>query len=152
MNALEQELQGVKRLGFDTAPIIYFVEANPRYDALLVPVFQRISTGALVGVTSVVSLTEVLVYPLRLGRNDMAQQYRLLLQQSDYFELIDITPAIAEYAADLRARYNLRTPDALQLAGAIRRGCDAFLTNDANLQRVSELRVLTLDTLANSAS
>lgn len=152
MNMLQQALQGVKRLGLDTAPIIYFVEANPRYDSLLVPVFQRISTGTLVGVTSVVSLTEALVYPLRLGRSDLAQQYQSLLQQSEYFELVDITPAIAEYAADLRARYNLRTPDALQLAAAIRRGCDAFLTNDANLQRVGELRVLTLDMLTDNAT
>jgi predicted nucleic acid-binding protein len=58
---------------------------------------------------------------------------------------IDVTTATS--AADLRARYNLRTPDALQIATAITAGCNAFLTNDAALQRVSELRVLVLDQL-----
>jgi predicted nucleic acid-binding protein len=45
----------------------------------------------------------------------------------------------------LRARYNLRTPDALQVATALVRRCEAFLTNDARLKRVTEIRVLTLD-------
>ena len=44
---------------------------------------------------------------------------------------------VAYLAADLRARYNLRTPDAIQIATAILTGCDAFLTNDDGLRRVS---------------
>lgn len=48
-------------------------------------------------------------------------------------------------AADFRARYNLSLPDALQAAVALVAGCDAFLTNDAALKRVTELRVITLD-------
>ena len=31
---LDDALQGVSSLAFDTAPIIYFVEANPSYDKL----------------------------------------------------------------------------------------------------------------------
>mgnify|MGYP005852100847 FL=1 len=30
---LETKLTGVTKLGLDTAPIIYFVEAHPHYDA-----------------------------------------------------------------------------------------------------------------------
>jgi len=62
--------------------------------------------------------------------------------------MIDVDGMIAERAADLRARYNLRTPDAIHIATAIVAGCDAFLTNDLALRRVTELRVLTLSTLA----
>jgi predicted nucleic acid-binding protein len=40
-------------------------------------------------------------------------------------------------AASLRARYGLRTPDALQISVALAAGCSAFLTNDARLQRVT---------------
>jgi predicted nucleic acid-binding protein len=39
----------------------------------------------------------------------------------------------------------LSLPDALQAAVALVAGCDAFLTNDAVLKRVTELRVITLD-------
>jgi predicted nucleic acid-binding protein len=41
----------------------------------------------------------------------------------------------------------LRTPDALQIATALEAGCEAFLSNDAGLRRVTELRVLILDDL-----
>jgi hypothetical protein len=47
------------------------------------------------------------------------------------------TTYVAERAAELRARYNLRTPDALQVATALVRRCEAFLTNDARLKRVT---------------
>jgi hypothetical protein len=57
---LDDALAGVARLGLDTAPIIYFVEAHPNYDARVTAVFQRIATGALTAYTSVISLREVL--------------------------------------------------------------------------------------------
>ena len=41
----------------------------------------------------------------------------------------------------------MRLPDALQLAVAIEQGCEAFLTNDRRLARLTELRVLVLDDL-----
>jgi predicted nucleic acid-binding protein len=47
----------------------------------------------------------------------------------------------------LRARYNLRTPDALHVATRIDATCDAFLTNDAGIKRVIEIAVLVLDEL-----
>jgi len=50
--------------------------------------------------------------------------------------------------AELRARHNLRTPDALQIAAALVTGCQAFLTNDGSLKRVTDLSVLVLDELS----
>ena len=50
-------------------------------------------------------------------------------------------------AAELRARYRLRLPDAIQLAVALNAGCQAFLTNDRDLQRVTAVRILSLEDL-----
>jgi len=73
------------------------------------------------------------------------------LLESERFSVLPITVEIAELAADLRARYNLRTPDALQVATALAHRCEAFLTNDARLKRVAEIRVLTLEELRNAS-
>jgi predicted nucleic acid-binding protein len=54
---------------------------------------------------------------------------------------------VAARAAELRAHYRLRLADALQVALALHAGCEAFLTNDLALRRVSELRILELDEL-----
>ena len=147
MNSLPEPLREVRRLGFDTAPVIYFVEAHPEYDSQITPIFERIEQGELEGVTSVITLLEVLVQPIRLNRIDLVSRYRQLLLDSERFSTLPITVEISEVAAELRARYNLRTPDALQVATALVRRCEAFLTNDARLKRVAEIRVLTLDDL-----
>jgi predicted nucleic acid-binding protein len=144
---LDAALRGVTRLGFDTAPIIYFVEAHPRYDALVTEIFQRVSDGILTGVTSVITLSEVLVHPILQHKTRLQGEYHDLLLSSANLHTVEISAAGAELAAVLRARHRLRTPDALQLAAALDAGCEAFLCNDAGLRRVTELRVLVLDEL-----
>jgi predicted nucleic acid-binding protein len=144
---LDDALAGVARLGLDTAPIIYYIEAHPHYEVLVERVFDLIASGSLIGVTSTITLTEVLVQPLLHGNSHLQQEYRDLLLHSDHFEIIPIDAIIADLASDLRARYRLRTPDALQIAAAILSGCQAFLTNDSSLGRVADLRVLVLDNL-----
>jgi predicted nucleic acid-binding protein len=147
MIRLDDALANISALGFDTAPIIYFVEKNPRYDALVTAIFQRVAAGSVRGVTSVISLSEVLVHPLSQGNTHLSAEYRNLLLNSRDFSTLSIDAAIAEGAAGLRARYNLRTPDALQIATALSAGCTAFLTNDVRLQRVAAITVLVLDEL-----
>ena len=50
MIKLDAALAKVNALGFDTAPIIYFVEANPRYDSLVTAIFQRVANGTVRGI------------------------------------------------------------------------------------------------------
>lgn len=147
MIRLHDALAAVSRLAFDTAPIIYFMEAHPRYDALVSAIFERVARGELEGLTSVISLTEVLVHPIQQGNQTLGDLYTDLLLHSEHFETVPIDAATAGYAAKLRAKHQIRTPDALQVASALTAGCDAFLTNDAKLLRVTELRVLVLDQL-----
>ena len=120
MTNFQDLLSTVSRLFFDTSPIIYFVEAHPTYDALLIEAFQLISQDRIVGVTSTLTLTEVLIHPLRVRATELSQQYRDFLTNSTNFELRIIDSSVAERAAELRARYRfLRTPDALQLSVAL---------------------------------
>ena len=95
-------------------------------------------------VTSALTVTEVLVHPLRLGRADLADQYRAILLGDSALRLVHLDAEVAIRAAELRARYNLRTPDAVQLASALVAGAEAFLTNDSDLSRVAEIRVVQL--------
>jgi predicted nucleic acid-binding protein len=44
----------------------------------------------------------------------------------------------------MRVKYNLKLPDALQIATALETGCDAFLTDDKALKRLTELKILVL--------
>ena len=147
MITLAAALSGVTRIGFDTSPIIYFVEASPAYDSIVTDIFQRIDGGQVFGITSSISICEVLIAPIRDGNDELHAAYKDLLINSSHFETTPITADTAELAALLRARYKLRTPDALQIASAIESNCEVFLTNDLALKRVTEIRVLVLDEL-----
>jgi predicted nucleic acid-binding protein len=142
---LDDALKNVSLVAFDTAPVIYFVEANPVYDALVTEIFQRIDNGKITGLTSVISLCEVLVHPIRNQNQILKQRYFDILLNSPNFFTNPTTAKIAETAAELRAKHNLRTPDALQIATALENGCDAFLCNDNGLKRIAEIKILILD-------
>lgn len=140
-------LKGVRRLAIETAPLIYFIEQHPAYLDRMHVIMRQIDAGTLEGVTSVITLTEVLTHPIKSGRRDIVEAYRDILLHSRHLTLVSVNAAIAERAAELRARYNLKTPDALQVAVALYAGCEAFLTNDSDIKRVNEVRVLVLDEL-----
>jgi hypothetical protein len=59
-----------------------------------------------------------------------------------------VTLALADSAARLRAKYGLRTPDALHLATAITGSATGFIGNDHAFQRVTELEILLIDAVA----
>jgi predicted nucleic acid-binding protein len=132
-------------VGLDTPVFIYFIEAHPDYGPIVEPLVRtRITPGHNVAVTSPISLAEVLVQPLRVGRADLVLAYRALLTGWPNIALRDITPVQAEMAADLRARYGIDLTDACQLAAALADKATVFVTNDAQLRRVTELTVLIL--------
>ncbi|QFS42810.1 type II toxin-antitoxin system VapC family toxin [Nostoc sphaeroides] len=139
---ISDALANVSRLFLDTAPVIYFVERNPQFVDLVDPIFERLSTD-ITAVASGITLSECLVGAIRLGLADLEQAFVDVLQQEQVV-FVEINAAIAREAARIRVRYNLQLPDALQVAAAIIAGCEAFLTNDAALKRVKELRVLVV--------
>lgn len=140
------QLQG-QIVGLDTAPLIYFIEENPNYLHFTDAFFESMFRGEFRVVTSVLTITEVLVHPLRQGNTILAQQYHDILFNSQGLMTIEVLPDIAETAAQLRASNNLRTPDAIQIATAIREGASFFVTNDARLPSLPGLSVLVLEQL-----
>lgn len=147
LKLLDEAIEGIGRLAIDTAPIIYFIEENPRYLSLVGSIFERVARGSLPAVTSAITLCEVLTRPLQQGRDDLREGYTELLLNAEHFSTLPLDVEAATLAARLRARHGIRTPDAFQIACALASECDAFLTNDGTLKRVDEIRVLVLDDL-----
>lgn len=140
------QLQG-QAVGLDTAPLIYFIEQNPTYLEMTRLFFRAVARGEFRVVTSVVTLLEVLIYPLRRGDTTLAQRYRNILLNSQGLRTVQVSREVAEAAAQLRAVHNLQSLDAIQMATAIREGASFFLTNDARLPSLPGLEVLVLDEL-----
>lgn len=138
------KLAGASRIAIDTATFIYFLEEHPTFGPIVEPLFVSLDEGRMAGVSSELTLLEVLVRPLAEGREDLASAYRRLLLDSESLLLHPIDRAVLEEAARIRARYRFRSPDAIQLATARLAGADAFVTNDARLRLFADVPVIVL--------
>ena len=85
------------------------------------------------------------MHPFRMGNDHLAEEYRNILLNAEGLKTYAITHNISENAARLRAKYNIRTPDALQIATAITANAEIFLTNDQALKKISEIKVMCLN-------
>ena len=146
MTSLLRELRN-RSVALDTMIFIYAFEDHPVYQAILKSFFHALEKGELHAVTSTLTITECLVQPYRKKDFALSAQYLVLFRNFPNLSIIPLTDDIAERAAFLRAQYNLRTPDAVQLATALVSGCHAFLTNDDRFLVVEGIRILVLDQL-----
>jgi Predicted nucleic acid-binding protein, contains PIN domain len=138
-----------KKIFLDTAPLIYYIEENPLYTGVLNDLFTTGKTKKNQFISSVVTLIEVLVLPLREGKTELAETYKQILTGSHSIEIVDINVDISVIAARLRADKALKTPDAIQVATAIYTSSDYFLTNDKRLKSINEIEVITVDELSS---
>lgn len=134
-----------RRIMLDTAPVIYFIEEHVSFGQIADEIFQTIRDSVRYqAFSSVITLIEVLTHPMRQATFELVEKYRNFLLKSANFTIYSIDPTIAEKAAELRAKYSLRTPDAIQIAVGVKNGGSLFITNDKNLTRVDDIEVLLL--------
>src|SRR4030095_16104248 len=91
---------GPGAVGLDAVAFIYFIEEHPTYLPVLQPLFAEADTGRAL-VTSALTLHEVLVVPVRLGNQPLADQYDAILTESRGIRLVDITLDQLRFAARL---------------------------------------------------
>ena len=133
-------------VALDTAVFIYFIEENKSFLPIVKPVFETIHSGDLAAATSGLTLMEVLVMPYRVNNFALAERYESLLTRSRGLRFVDLNRPLLRGAARLRGAFNLKPPDALQVAAAMAVGCRVFLTNDRRLPSIPGLQVIQLQT------
>lgn len=139
---------GAGPVALDTSIFIYLIEESPEWLPLVQSIFASAANGERVLVISELTLLEVLVVPYRIGDLSLAERYEALLTRSRGLTMVNIERNQLRAAAQLRARYKLRTPDALQIASALTARCSTFLTNDRRLPEIGGLRIAQLSDLS----
>ena len=148
MAALASALAGHKLIALDTSVWIYHFEGSPAYGRAADSVLEAISQGQIEAVASELVLLELLVAPLRKGAQDVADEIEMTLLHFPHLQLAPVTRAVLLRAAEIRARYGLRTPDAVMVATAIESGATLSVTNDSAWRKVREIEVVLLRGLA----
>lgn len=145
---MNELLTGLRRVFLDSAPVIYFVERHPVYCRILEPVFMRLEAKDLIAVTSPITLAECLVLPMRLERMEVIEAFLEIVGGERSAVFVPLRRDTARMAADIRSRYNLTLTDSFQVAAALQGNSDALLTNDRDLSKVTDLRVILVEELA----
>jgi predicted nucleic acid-binding protein len=147
IDRLRSFLRRHRRVLLDTSVFIYQLESNPRYLACTDPIFSWLELPSVEGITSTVTMTELLVQPYREGDEQRADDFYGLLSTYPNLEWIAPNLEIADLAAKIRATHRLRTPDALQAATAVHSRATGLVTNDPVFQRVGSFQTLVLEDL-----
>ncbi len=124
----------------DTNIVIYAVEAHPTFG---VRAQTRIATALAAGdalqISDLVRM-ECLVLPLRIGDVVLQRQFQAFFARPE-IQVVGITAAVCDLAAQIRATTRFKAMDSLQLAAAVEHKANVFLTADARLSSFTGLTV-----------
>ena len=126
----------------DTAPIIYLLEDHPQFAEEFLPLFELIESGRIQAIVSPVTIAEVVAGPLNSGNEILAGRYFKALTSGPHWMVQELNAELSFLAARIRIRYQLKLPDAIQIATAIYTGSSAFITHDRDFRGVDEIKIL----------
>ena len=114
----------------DSCLVIHAFENHPDKAPTVRALMSTVAADRL-AVSPLVTL-ECLLKPLRLGDHALEKRYETALRK---FVQLPLPESVFVSAARLRARFNLKTPDAIHLACAQLHGCEQLWTKDNRLAR-----------------
>jgi len=127
---LRQTLSGHRWLLLDTMVFSYHLSAHPRYAPLSRVVLEAVESGQVMGLTTTVTLAEILSLPAKMSDRTTMLEYELYLTHFPNLRWVPLDAALAREAAWIRGTTGLRLPDAVQVAAARQAGADGIVTND----------------------
>jgi len=145
--AVASALAGHRLIALETSIWIYYFEGSADFGRAAAAVLEAVSAGQVAAVASELVLLELLVAPLRKGAQDVADEIEMTLLHFPHLELAPVTRAVLVHAAEFRARYRLRTPDAIMVATAVESGATLAVTNDGAWRKIEEIEVVLLRNL-----
>jgi predicted nucleic acid-binding protein len=142
MGLAQQLMGGVVYV--DSAPLIYFFEKKEGFFQQLNEFFKVCEKGEITLITSALTVSEVLTYPILIKKTKLIKEYENFFETSNSIRVFDIGIPEAKLSAELRALHNLKTPDALHVATAMECSATHFLTNDFKLKKIPSIEIVTL--------
>lgn len=108
-------------------------------------ILDAVEEGEITGVTSEITLAEILVKPLERRAVDLASAYEKMIAPGPNFDVLPVRRDILIKAAAIRSgRQSVRLPDAIHIASAESSDCMFFVTDDRRLKVSDRMTLLGL--------
>lgn len=125
----------------DSSALIYLVEGAASFATAVrerLTELQRAHPDLQTAVSRLAHL-ECRLHPLKNGDDTLLARYDAFFDRPDLL-CVELNATVVDLATLLRARYGVKTPDALQAASCLQLGNDhLFLTGDAAFRRIAGL-------------
>jgi predicted nucleic acid-binding protein len=148
MGSITALLKKHRIIALDTCLWIYHFEKHPELSKPVGQILTAVAKGQCQAIASELVLLELITGPLKVGRQDAADEYEILLTHYPNLTLAPITRNILLEAAQIRALYGFRSPDAIILATAKEHGATLVVSNDLNWSRYPDFTILRLSDFA----
>lgn len=146
LDAFVGRLAACRKVGLDRGTFEAWLRGDARRGPLGLTLFERVEAGRLAAVTSVLTLSDLLVAPVKAHDDAAAEELQALLPTYPHLDLAPVTLAVATRAATYRGRYDLDPMAAIQVATAKEERAELLVTTEAAWKRLSgEIDVLVLD-------
>jgi predicted nucleic acid-binding protein len=136
----------MKKIYWDSCVLIYRVQQVAPWAEVIAQKFASQLDAVRLYATHLVRL-ECRVLPLREGNLELLAQFDQFFAQPEV-EIVPLDGRVVNLAPELRAEYQLKTPDALHLAAAISSDCDEFWSNDDRLIKIAGSRIKVINVVA----
>lgn len=145
---LRAVLARVARIHVDASVLALHLTGNARFTPLTRAVLELLADGGLRGSTSSLSVYQLLVEAYRRGEAETAATAERYLTTIPGLTIVDVTPAIARQASQVRAQLGGSTERAVQIATALSEQAELYLTQRSAFRRVAGMGVESLDLFA----
>jgi len=130
-------------IALDSNVFIYHLGEHPDFGTYAKELLKAVEDGQLTAITSELTFTEVLGYP------GMSDEQAIIAEREIKKTNVKLNKVNADtllLAASLRRKYNIRTPDAIHIASAIRASATQFISNDRKLlsKKIPEIEFVAL--------
>jgi len=144
MSSVLAGLKNHSSVFIDTACFIYLFEDEKKFGKITSDIFDFLSDKKKALITSVITVSEIMVKPFKLKKAIQIKLYGELFEQLPGLLVARFGYQTALKAARIRAEYGFSLPDSMQLAMAQREGAEVFITNDKQLKKFKDLKIICL--------
>ncbi len=135
--------EGATKVYLDTNVFIAAYESAGARSDHAFWILSAIEQGEIRGVTSELTLAELIPGPAADGDDALVEAYKQLINDGPNMEVRPVTRDMLVRSALLRVgRPGLKLPDAIHCATAMHAGCTAIITDDRRMPKTIGLRVV----------
>ena len=129
----------------DASVLALHLTGEPSYLPLTRVALGGMRDGDFSGLTSALSVFQLLVEPYRSGTEGAAEEVERLLMSLPGLEIVPLSATISGQAAQVKAQVGGSLARAVQIATALGSDAEVFVTQRSALRRIAGLGVLQLD-------